>query len=62
MKANQFDQENMLSADNVVYRNVRGNRTWNIDALLDEKGDEIFADCDSIIVEIDLDKEIIKIK
>lgn len=28
--------------------------------LLDEKGDEIFADCDSIIVEIDLDKEIIK--
>ena len=29
-------------------------------ALLDEKGDEIFADCDSIVVEIDLDKEIIK--
>ena len=28
--------------------------------LLDEKGDEIFADCDSIVVEIDLDKEIIK--
>ena len=29
-------------------------------ALLDEKGDEIFADADSIVVEIDLDKEIIK--
>ena len=28
--------------------------------LVEEKGDEIFADCDSIIVEIDLDKEIIK--
>ena len=28
--------------------------------LLDEKGDEIFASCDSIVVEIDLDKEIIK--
>jgi pseudouridine kinase len=28
--------------------------------LLDEKGDEIFADADSIVVEIDLDKEIIK--
>ncbi len=28
--------------------------------LLDEKGDEIFAGCDSIVVEIDLDKEIIK--
>ena len=29
-------------------------------ALLDEKGDEIFAECDSIVVEIDMDKEIIK--
>ena len=29
-------------------------------ALLDEKGDEIFADADSIVVEIDMDKEIIK--
>lgn len=28
--------------------------------LLEEKGDEIFADADSILVEIDLDKEIIK--
>ena len=28
--------------------------------LLDEKGDEIFADADSIVVEIDMDKEIIK--
>lgn len=28
--------------------------------LIEEHGDEIFADCDSIIVEIDLDKEIIK--
>ncbi len=29
-------------------------------SLIEEHGDEIFADCDSIIVEIDLDKEIIK--
>lgn len=28
--------------------------------LIDEKGDEIFADADSIILEIDLDKEIVK--
>lgn len=28
--------------------------------LLDEQGDEIFADADSIIIEIDIDKEIIK--
>lgn len=28
--------------------------------LLDEKGDEIFADADSIIIEIDIDKEIVK--
>ena len=28
--------------------------------ILDEHGDEIFADCDSIAVEIDMDKEIIK--
>ena len=35
----------------------------NMDALvelLDEKGDEIFADADSIVIEIDLDKEIVK--
>ena len=29
-------------------------------SLLDEKGDEIFRDADSIIIEIDLDKEIVK--
>ena len=28
--------------------------------LLDEKGDEIFADADSIVLEVDLDKEIVK--
>ncbi len=28
--------------------------------LLDEKGDEIFSDADSVVVEIDMDKEIIK--
>ena len=35
----------------------------NMDAmvrLLDEKGDEIFADADSIVIEIDLDKEVVK--
>lgn len=31
-----------------------------INNLLDEKGDEIFSDADSIIIELDLDKEIIK--
>ena len=30
-----------------------------LETLINEKGDEIFADCDSIVVEIDLDKEII---
>ena len=29
-------------------------------ALLEEKGDEIFADADSIVVEVDLDKEVVK--
>ena len=29
-------------------------------ALLDEKGDEIFADADSVVVELDMDKEVIK--
>lgn len=29
-------------------------------ALIDEKGDEIFADADSIVVEIDLDKAVVK--
>ncbi len=28
--------------------------------LLDQKGDEIFRDCDSIVIEIDMDKEIVK--
>jgi len=28
--------------------------------LIEEKGDEIFADCDSVVVEIDMDKEVIK--
>ena len=31
-----------------------------LEALINDKGDEICADCDSIVVEIDLDKEIIK--
>ena len=29
-------------------------------SLIDEKGDEIFASCDSIVLEMDLDKEIVK--
>ena len=28
--------------------------------LIEEKGDEIFADCDSVVIEIDVDKEIVK--
>ena len=35
-------------------------RSEPLAALLAEKGDEIFADCDSIVVEIDMDAEIIK--
>lgn len=31
-----------------------------LEKLIEDKGDEIFAECDSIVVEIDLDKEIIK--
>ena len=28
--------------------------------LLDEKGDEIFSECDSVVVEIDMDREVVK--
>ena len=35
MKTIQFDQERILKADNLVFRNSRANRTWNIDSLLD---------------------------
>ncbi len=35
-------------------------RTDQLVTLLDEKGDEIFRDCDSIVVEIDMEREIIK--
>ena len=35
-------------------------RSEPLAALLAKKGDEIFADCDSIVVEIDMDAEIIK--
>ena len=31
-----------------------------LENLINEKGDEIFAGCDSIVIEIDLDKEIVK--
>lgn len=31
-----------------------------IERILDEQGDEIFRDADSIVIEIDLDKEIVK--
>ena len=34
--------------------------TTELKKLIEEKGDEIFADCDGIIVEIDIDKDIIK--
>jgi pseudouridine kinase len=33
---------------------------WPIGDILDEKGDEIFRDADSIIIEIDMDKEVVK--
>ena len=38
MKTVQFNVERMGKADNIVYRNAKENRTWNIDRMCDEKG------------------------
>lgn len=38
MKTVQFNLERLQKADNVVYRNARDNRTWNVDRMLDDEG------------------------
>lgn len=38
MKNNQFDAKRFAREDNVVYRNARASRTWQIDSLADAAG------------------------
>ena len=38
MKTVQFDQTMLEKADNIVFRNSVGNRTWNINAMTDDEG------------------------
>ena len=41
MKTEQFEREKVELADNVVFRNADASRTWNVDTLLDEKGEHL---------------------
>ena len=41
MKTVQFDTAKIAHADNIVYRNSIGNRTWNIDSLGDDRGEHL---------------------
>lgn len=36
MKTVQFNRERVSKADNIVFRNAKGNRTWNVDEILDD--------------------------
>ena len=38
MKTVQFDLERLGKADNIVYRNAKAERTWNVDSMLDDEG------------------------
>ena len=38
MKTEQFDQQKFSKADNIVFRNSAGCRTWNIDEMCDDEG------------------------
>lgn len=38
MKTVQFDQSQFAKADNVVFRNSRALRTWNVDEMFDDSG------------------------
>ncbi len=38
MKTVQFDLKKLSGADNVVFRNARDGRTWNVDRMLDQTG------------------------
>jgi len=41
MKTYQFDQTQFAKADNIVFRNARESRTWNVNALLDGEGEHL---------------------
>ena len=38
MKTVQFNEEMLEKADNIVYRNAAGRRTWNVNSLSDDEG------------------------
>lgn len=38
MKADKFDSQVFSKSDNIVYRNAKGDRIWNVDTMLDESG------------------------
>ena len=38
MKCVQFDLKQLTAADNIVFRNARDSRTWNVDRMLDDTG------------------------
>ena len=38
MKTVQFDLKRIVHADNIVYRNAKAGRTWNVDRMLDAEG------------------------
>lgn len=42
MKTEKFDLEKVAKADNLVFRNARYHRTWNIDGMSDENGEHLF--------------------
>lgn len=42
MKTEKFDVEKVSKADNLVFRNARNHRTWNIDGMTDEEGEHLF--------------------
>jgi len=41
MKTVQFDLKQLSGADNVVFRNAKEGRTWNVDKMLDESGEHL---------------------
>ena len=41
MRNVQFDLEKLAKADNIVFRNGRENRTWNVNSILDADGEHL---------------------
>lgn len=41
MKTEQFDLDNIARTDNVVFRNARDNRTWNVSQMVDVDGEHL---------------------